>query len=264
MKGIGKRVTIGFFSIVILLSISGVISLFELSNLSYDTEAILKAGGKDMEVAKHLLRSANDHSRAVMDIAIFGDESKVSKRDEAIISIGEQLEAIRNRANNELSNCIDSLAFYASKMDSISRSTIILADTAQLDSVFVFVAPIASEREWYESVYEPECDHFIEQTKRYMSLSHGQLGPSAEQLSKNAYRSVTPVLISLLVMIAVVLMLYYFVYAYGVKPILRMNKALSDYISFKMPFAVKSELIDELKELHDNIDTLVTSSKSNK
>ena len=40
MKGIGKRVTIAFLSIVALLSVSGVISLFELSNLSYDTEAI--------------------------------------------------------------------------------------------------------------------------------------------------------------------------------------------------------------------------------
>jgi methyl-accepting chemotaxis protein len=75
---------------------------------------------------------------------------------------------------------------------------------------------------------------------------------------------VTPVLISLLVMIAVVLMLYFFVFIYGVMPIARINRALADYMAFKLPYKVKAELIDEFKQLNENIENLINISKSNK
>ena len=121
-----------------------------------------------------------------------------------------------------------------------------------------------SGKEWYNGVYEKACDRFGEQVKRYITLSHGQMAPRAAQLSKNAYRSVAPVLISLLVMIALVLMLYYFVYIFGVAPAKRINKALSDTLAYKVPYKVKAELIDEFKELSDNIEMLTNISKSNK
>lgn len=60
--------------------------------------------------------------------------------------------------------------------------------------------------------------------KNYMTSTQSSLAPRAEQMKKNAYRAVTPVLISLAVMIAIVLMLYYFMSVYCVNPILRMNK----------------------------------------
>ena len=43
MTGIRRRISIAFLSIVGLLFASGMISFFELSHLSYDTEEILKA-----------------------------------------------------------------------------------------------------------------------------------------------------------------------------------------------------------------------------
>lgn len=67
-------------------------------------------------------------------------------------------------------------------------------------------------------------------------------------MKKNAYRAVTPVLISLVVMIAIVLMLYYFMSVYCVNPIIRMNKGLGDYLSFRVPFAVKADCKDEVLE----------------
>ena len=59
MKGIGKRVTVGFLSIVVLLLASGIISLFELSNLSNDTEVILSTSRRNLEIAKEMIKSAS-------------------------------------------------------------------------------------------------------------------------------------------------------------------------------------------------------------
>ena len=63
-------------------------------------------------------------------------------------------------------------------------------------------------------------------------------------------------------MIAIVLMLYYFVYIYAVKPVLKMNRALADYLSFKIPYKAKAEMIDQVKELNENIEHLINSSMS--
>ena len=62
-------------------------------------------------------------------------------------------------------------------------------------------------------------------------------------------------------MIAIVLMFYYFISVYCVRPMKKINRALSDYLSFRLPFNVKGELIDEFKELSDNIEILIGMSK---
>ena len=261
MKGIGKRVTVAFLSIVALLTASGVISLFELSNLSYDTDAILSASSRDMEISKNLLRSVDDHRRAIIDIAIFGKEDKLACR-KASEELDSQISSVRDNAPAVLQDCLDSLSMYSARLRSLTENYS-STETVVIDSLTVEVRKVDGRR-WYVEVYEPSHDRFVEQIKRYTTLSHNQIAPRAAQLSKNAYRSVAPVLISLAVMIAIVLMFYFFVYIYGVKPILRINKALADHLSFKVPYKVKAEMIDEIKELNDNIENLINMSKSNK
>ena len=276
MKGIGQRVTIGFLSIVVLLSISGVISLFELSNLSYDTEQILSASRGDMVVAKDLWRSAHDHSRAALDVAIFGDTDRKKECRAAIVELEAHLASVRDNAPALVLGCLDTLAIYAAELNAVTEAYGVVEASQQTtppaEEDFVAEAtdtlqvakPMLVGREWYDKVYEPSYMRFVEQVKRYINLSHKLIAPRAAQLSGNAYRAVTPILISLLVMIAVVLMLYFFVYIYGVKPILRMNRALADFITFKLNYKVKAELIDEIKQLSENIENLINISKLNK
>ena len=261
MKGIGKRVTVAFLSIVALLTASGVISLFELSNLSYDTDAILSASSRDMEVSKNLLRSAHDHSRAIIDIAIFGKEDKSACR-KALTELDSQISSVRENAPAAVQSCLDSLLMFSARLRSLTENYS-STETVVIDSLTVEVHKVDG-RKWYVESYEPSYDRFTEQVKRYTTLSHGQVAPRAAQLSKNAYRSVAPVLISLAVMIAIVLMFYFFIYIYGVKPILSINKALSDYLQFKIPYKPKADMVDEIKELNDNLENLVNITRSQK
>ena len=102
---------------------------------------------------------------------------------------------------------------------------------------------------WYAEAYSKAYDKLTGSIKNYMISTQSSLAPRTEQLKRNAYRAVTPVLISLLVMIAIVLMLYYFVSAYLVRPVLAMNKSLGDYLRFGLPFRIKAEVKDEVAEL---------------
>lgn len=275
MKGISKRVAIGFFSIVALLFISGMISLFELSNLSTDTEDILSASRRNMEIANDMLKSAHEHSLAVMHIVVFGERSREDACRRALSDLEGRLAAARNEALD--ASQLDTLA---SSIEALRRETdaylsVDHTKPALMDSVAVVQIAVEGvmpsdvvEREaamsglkWYDTKYRQTYDNLSTQIQEFMTHSHSSLEPRAEQLNKNAYRSVTPVFISLIVMILIVLMFYYFINVYCVKPVVKMDKSLSDYLAYRLPFNVKTELLDEYKDLHDHIETLINLSK---
>lgn len=272
MKGIGKRVTIGFLSIVALLFISGMISLFELSNMSNDTEDILSASKRNIEISKELLNTVNEHGRAVVGVVILGNRTRI---DDCRRLVGE-LEGVLTVARGEALDAsrLDSLSASVAQLRSMTEAYFMATEPVEVpvmsaDSVVIATnwevpKSAKSGRAWYDSEYKVAANKVILNIEEFMTLTHASLAPRAEQLNKNAYRSVAPVLISLVVMIAIVLMFFYFIRLYCVKPLLKLNRALSDYLAFRLPFNVKDELIDEYKELHDNIENLINLSKQQK
>lgn len=260
MKGIGKRVTVAILSIVTLLSVSGVISLFELNNLRGDAESALAAGSQENEVVNSLLSSLHNHSCAVIDVAVFEDVARKSDCDKALDDVDASIASVRDGASMSMRMHLDTMAMYSRELRNLTND--LCASQVNVADSLAGGAKIDG-RTWYVEDYEPKYNQFISQVERYSLLVHERLAARIDNLSKNAHRSVIPVFISLLVMIAVVLMFYYFIYIYGVKPIVRINRSLSEYLRFKLPYKAKAEMIDEIKELNANLENLVNISRSN-
>lgn len=265
--GLRQRVSLGFFSIVAILILAGMISFFELSLLSSDTDNILESARKNSELSQSMLSAVRRHSDAFVRMTAFSDREAESTARRALERVDSILLATSSR--DAASDEIDSIRTTVAKIREISES--------------FFAAPAHSVR--YESLREqfPEIDSlgkvFAKQTfLQYQPLhekltsqidqfgvqSQLALAPNAKRLHNNAYRAVTPVLISLIVMIAFVLMLYYFILIYCVKPIVTINRSLKDFIAFKIPFAPKSQNIDEIKELCERVDTLIKEGNNTK
>ncbi len=253
MKGIRKRVTIGFMSIVTLLFFSGMVSLFELSHLSTDAEAILDNSHRNMELAKGMFSSLHKQNYAVAEVAVLGSASSDSLSREGLIYLENSLAAAYDLSKG--GDHLDSLTVTVAELRRLTNEML-----AALNDTL----PSSFDRVWYNDVYMPVSSKVSEQINDYMSATHEGLTIRAEQLDHNAYRAVMPVLISLLVMIAIVLMLYYFITIYCVNPVLSLRKSLADWLSFRLPFAPKSECRDELLELKEDIETLINQSKQTK
>ena len=243
-----RRVTIGFLSIVCLLFFSGMVSFVELSHLSRDTGEILKANKRNIELAKEMLDAAYEQNVALIRLSVFGDNSY----DSLCRSSMERLENTLLVAQSEAldKSFLDSLAFATTELRLLTDNYLAFGAHAAANPA----APDSVGRSWYDSEYEVLYGRLTAAIKNYMTSTQSSLAPRAEQMKKNAYRAVTPVLISLVVMIAIVLMLYYFMSVYCVNPIIRMNKGLGDYLSFRVPFAVKADCKDEMLELKEKID----------
>lgn len=262
-----KRVTVGFLSIVCLLFFSGMVSFLELSHLSRDTGEILKANRRNIELAKEMLDAAHEQNIALIHRSVFGDRSY----DSVCRACMERLENTLLVAQNEAleKSFLDSLAFVTTELRLLTDNYLAFGMQEVGTPVSATPANIAQPldtlgRVWYDDQYEALYGRLTSAIKSYMTSTQSSLAPRAEQMKKNAYRAVTPVLISLAVMIAIVLMLFYFMTIYCVSPIERMNKALGNYLSFRMPFTVKGDLKDEVLELKEKIDVLVKQIKQTK
>lgn len=264
MTGLRKRVAVGFLSIVFLLFFSGMISLFELSRLSRDTGEILEASKQHVDRAKEMLDAAHEQNVALIRLAMLGDRSG----DTLYRRSTERLEAALEEALVEASDrsMLDSLVAVVAELKQLTDPFLAeqeavkrLADTAAR------VTPGATRLspEWYTAEYEVLYGRMTTAIKSYMTSTQSSLAPRAEQLKTNAYRAVTPVLISLAVMIAIVLMLYYFMSVYCVLPVVRMNKSLGDFLMFRTPFAPKSEFKDEMLGMKEKIETLIAMIRQN-
>lgn len=260
MTGLRKRVTVGFLSIVCLLFFSGMVSFLELSHLSRDTGEILKANKRNIELAKEMLDAAHEQNIALIHLAVFGDRSYDSLCRAELERLENTLLIAQNEALEK--SFLDSLAFATTELRLLTDNYLAFG-LAGSDSLNVAQVDSVGGR-WYNDEYEALYGRLTSAIKNYMTSTQSSLAPRAEQMKKNAYRAVTPVLISLAVMIAIVLMLYYFMTIYCVNPILGMNKGLGDYLSFRIPFTVKGECKDEVLELKEKIDTLISQSKQSK
>lgn len=283
-----KRVTIAFSSIVCLLFISGMLSLVELNRVSHGAGDILTASRRNVELAKEMLDAAHEQNVALIHLTVLGEKAYADDCRRAMGRLEQVLKTARDEAHDK--SFLDSLSFatiemkvmvdrYLNRLAEREAQSVVMPDSAALavevpvdslgvDSVLIQAAIEAAEQNdeedsvrWYTEEYEAVYMRLTAAVKAYMTSTQSSLAPRTEQMKTSAYRAVTPVLISLLVMIAVTVMFYYFMMIYCVNPIINMNRSLGNYLTYKVPFALKQACKDELMELKEKIDTLINQAR---
>ena len=226
MKGIRKRVLVSFLSVVVLLFFAGLVSLFELRRVSSDTEEILRASERNLGLAKDMLDAAARQNKAVVHSIVFRQRDYDTVLMGSIAEMARTLEVVRREAVEQA--YLDTLSASAMNVQRLTQEFLRLQaqrmaseasgrlelrggkDSLSMKSVEMDF----DGARWYAEAYSKAYDKLTGSIKNYMISTQSSLAPRTEQLKRNAYRAVTPVLISLLVMIAIVLMLYYFVSAF--------------------------------------------------
>lgn len=264
-----KRVTIGFLSIVVLLLVAGMISFFELAHLGNDVEKLVNENRRSMESAKEMLDAVHDHSTAVVHIVTLGrDANHDTLCVRSLAKLENTLASLAGKTKDDPK--IDTLATTVARfhvMTEVLLSSNIAAPAldklVETEAFMEFVGDYEDESSpasyigWYADQYTKLRNELSNNINSYIDSAFNGLTPRTQTLSNNAHRAVTPVLISLLVMIAIVLMLFYFIMIYFVLPIKKIDQALVDWMTLQKSFNVKAECRDELIRLRENIGGLI-------
>lgn len=255
-----------FLSIIMLLIFAGATSLLELESVSHDTQQILLSSEENVTIAREMALALSDQNDAIIYMAIVGDSSSKYRTDaeKSIIRLNSSskraAELMREADDYTLA---DSLAMHTDNLNKLVRSYLQgdvqkRIDEAKLDSLHTTF----NLGTWYVNEYKPVHKSLSTNISQYMTSSQSTLGPEVNRLSHTARRAVTPVFISLAVMFVAVIMLFYFLKRLYVKPTMRINRSLGDYLTYKVPFDDTIDCRDEIKELKERIATLI--SKVNK
>jgi hypothetical protein len=267
IQGVARRMRVAFLSIVMLLFFAGATSLLELERVSHDTEQLLMANEQSVEIAGDMLSALSDQNDAIIYMAVVGDSSSRYRLEcESSMSMlnSAAQRAYDIMASSEYRGIADSLGKYTRELNQLAREWLDGGVHRRIESLNLndSIPSLLTPRSWYVNEYKVGYINLSKQVSQYMTSSQNTLSPEVSRLSHTARRSVTPVFISLLVMFVVVMMLYFFLKKLYVKPILRINRSLGDYLTYKVPFDSNIACRDELGELRDRIETLI--SKSNK
>ncbi len=280
--GLKRRITLGFMGIVSILLISGMVSFIELSLLGRETDKIFESTRRNSDFAGEMIRNLSSQNSTFVKMLAFEDNTLDSICYRSFDQLGEVLN--RAHTHSATSEHIDSMSMRSQQMRNIcsnfiaardslnklaeARRIIQLVDSSQSDSTATHtVEARVSDEELSAttiSIYDQYQSHYnsmMEMVNLYLSLSQDALNPDAQRLHHNAYRAVTPVMISLFVMIIVVLMLYYFTMIICVNPIIAINNSLKNFMSYKISFAPKCYRRDEAEELCEGINKLIKESK---
>ena len=244
IKSLRSKVTVGFLGLVVLLLFSSVVSLLELRRIGQQTQNILTASNQSMTLAGELLDAAEEQNHALQQMFLRGDMSFDTVYSNNLKILSERLE--------------QSLQMQIAGIDSVQTAF----DNYTEVSKFYRIRSAIGDTEWYSGEYAEAYHSLIAAIRKYMMSSQVALGPQALAIEHNAYRAITPSVITIGVIMLIVLMLWYFLDMYGVKTIVKVNRSLGDYLRYRIPYTVKVQGNEEVEQLSSRIEELIARAEN--
>lgn len=242
-----KKISIGFISLALILLFAGAVSMYELHRLRTQAMEVIEMNSYNTEIADRMFTALQTQNSSILRM-IFSDST--------VPDAGYELGL----------KAFDEALLAASATKSGTADLATVKDTYEDYQNVVSLHINNDETEdvdWFISSYLKAYYRLDEALKDYLTSPASSIPARAQMLEKNAYKTITPSILTLLVAIIIVLMFYFFVDSYYVRPITKIHKSLGNYLAHGVPFSPKFESNDdEVIGLRDMIEEL-TERKRN-
>ena len=239
LKSLRGKVMISFLGLVVLLIFSSVVSLVELRRIGSQTQSILAESNRNMTLASELLDAVEDQNHSLQQMFLRGDMSYDTVYSKRLLELSESLAA----AQEQQTVGIDSVQAAFERYTEVSK--------------FYRIRSAIGDTEWYSSDYAEAYHTLIAAIREYMMSSQVALGPRAMAIEQNAYRAITPSVITIGVILIIVIMLWYFLDMYGVQTVVKVNRALGDYLKYGIRYNANIKGNNDIEELNSRIEELI-------
>lgn len=237
--GIRKKVALGFACLGLLLIGSGAVSFFELQRIGKRTQQILDDSNSNMAISRDLLDGAE-----MQHLSLLYSYGRGAVGYDSLYLAGRKMLAdALERARDEKKEGIDAVQTAFDTYEQVTRD--------------YFFNEHDFESDWLKESYWNAYMKLTRTVKEFMTRSEQSLGIKAEKIEHAAYRAITPSLVTIGVLLLLLFVLLYFIDFYYMKPVVKMNKGIENWLKFRTPFNVGAESKDETLELRNNIEKLI-------
>lgn len=245
--GIRKRIRLGFFALGMLLFIAAIISYFELSKLNNSIKDVVDKGAASVTM-----------SRSILDVMASQDElvvKYISDMDSTMFLIGNDISL---RDINSLMEQVKSQYPHSEMLPPLQS-----AAKGYTDVITQFRGATKYDNvTWYLTTYKGSYNFLVLAVKEFMTDIQQEVVREVAYFDNSAYRSIMQGIISISVMILLLCVLFFMIDIYFIKPVVGMTKGLKNYLTHNVPFNVTVEGREEIFQLKEHIEQLITNIKN--
>lgn len=249
--GIHAKISLGFSILVAMLFISGLLSIYALISLGRDIRVLLDDSYRSVSYSHGMLLALERQRHALL--LSLSDVAGVTASDSAkMVSAREDFLSNLSLANSNLTHpgedvYVDSISFYYARYCEASDSILDGGDYGY-DYFVRHVMPLDSAVSFFLS--------------RLLALNQDGLYASVSSLEEAPHRALRPGLIVVIVSVFFTLMFSYFIRYFYVLPLRKIRSSILHFLKLGRYSPVSLSSRDELLELRDAVDQLVSVSRS--
>lgn len=236
---------LGLLCLGVMLAFSGMISMFQLSRLSENTQSLLNSSIKSMATSKEMLDATQQQNTSLLHMIVFD----LNEFDSVYINASTEFETALKNASSITSN--------SAKLDSI----LVARDNYYKLIEDFFLTPGEKDIVWFMDMYGSSYLKLTDAIKDYMVDAQQTTLSKAESLEKYAYRAIMPGILTLCVAILIVIVFAFMIDIYYIRPVLRMSKGLNSFLKHKFPYNVEINGDDEIAQLNDQLEELAALAR---
>ncbi len=241
--GIRKKIIVGFILIGMLLLMSGILTSLELAKLNRDTAEKIKNNEETLILSKQLLDAAQQNNSALL--------SSINEDFDVYDSIIASSSMDFEKTLLTLKHRNQSLGYIQRIEAAYSRYNNVLTSKSQKPTF-----------DWFVNVYSDAYSRLSSCIKDYMMYEQDEFLKYTSVLENNMYRALMIGLIAFSASIILLLTFYFLINLFFLSPVLKMEKALREFLKANIPYSVKIESDDEINVLSSEIEELSSRCKS--
>lgn len=245
---IRSKLSLALGAIAVVLLISSLISVMEYIRMSDYVSGMIADDVKNIAFAQKLADMSGDYNLEIL--AVIGDDSRSSLPDFDFTDFTRNCDSLRSSLSKDGRLPLADSVEYA-------YSAYMLVSTelpAVLRSDFV------DSRTWYFERLQPRYYTLRDYIGRLNSMIYESLEKNSATFDRGFYRSIIPGIVAVGVGLLLILMLFFYLLSYYVKPIEKIRKNIGAYRSLGKKYSVAFEGDDELSEINDAIGEIANEN----
>ncbi len=247
--GMSSKLTFAVGSIVAVLLVSGLISIFEFRRMSHYVSDRISENISCVNVSTELAVIVDEYNISILSVVGEADSLVVSGLDpKPYLTLADSLISELSAARLDHADSLRA---------SFTRYT---STSLQLDSIVV--SDFVDTRDWYFTVLQPQYNEFRKWHDKLNKGINEDLQDNSISFDDSFYRSITPTVVSVSVAIILSLLLLFFILEFYIRPLKKMLKAADSYKRYSNTYNVAFEGDDQLQELNSDLKEITEENAS--
>lgn len=240
-----KKLFFSLGSLAMILLLSSIISILEYRRMSDYVSELIASNIKSINLSAKLADITQEYNDQMLAVVVQNDISLMP--DFNLAYFNAQSDSLRNSFTSpKMLPKVDSVVM---AFDAFMRTSL------KFDEVFL--ADSVNTGEWFFGSLQPRYIKLRQDLTSLTEVIHEELKSNSSDFDAGFYRSIMPGIVAIAAGLILILLLFYFIMVYYVKPICRMSDGLDSYRHSGRRYIHEFDGDDQLANLNNGISEVI-------